>query len=357
MTDIVEGAQGQDQSAQAQGQAVVSEDELDAVFNSIPDAGDTSTAASGAPESGSAADDLGGGEGAGNGGEGASGSEAQPSATGGQSGSGPQGSAPHTGDEKGAAPAATSSEGAASPAQKAAASKTAAPDTGTQKQPVDNSDKTLNGRLRALARENAQLRNKQPASAPATGSTGAGQQGKTDSPVLEKVKSALAPITKDYPEIAGSITQALEVVDEAQASTRNEVQADKARMEAVERAKIVDEAHPDGGKLVRTPEFAAWRETQPAYVRAMIEANGQGVVDADAVIDILNRFKVDTGIAAQAAPGNGNGAAAPQNNQTADDIRRARLNGAGAVPPGKGGKTTGLPEDPDALFDHLARTG
>ena len=67
----------------------------------------------------------------------------------------------------------------------------------------------------------------------------------------------------------------------------------------------VREAHPDLDEVLKSDEYAAWRESAPAYIRAGIERNAEAIIDAAEASDIVKRFKTDTGYGNTGGAGDG----------------------------------------------------
>lgn len=371
MADETQQGAGTGEGGNTGAETPVNPAELDALFDQVATSDPSATSLAASDESG-AGDAVAGGSGAGDpvdgqsGAEGASGdASSTPSSGSPASGAAPAASAPQASDGKGTAASAQPAPegGAATPAPAATGTQPSAPKTGKQVSPEEE-NRRLKGRVAALARENDALKRNGTStptpSTPAPASGGPGKSGNGGGAPKSKILSRLEAdpawqtVKKDYSEIAAPIERALgELAGEVEQTT-----AHRQRATLDGNGEIVAKAHPDAGKIVQSKEFNDWLGVQPRYVVAQVEANGDGVRDPDACIDIFNRFKADTGFSSQAPAGSGNNAGGSPSNQDDEATRAARAarrDGAvGGVGKGRGGQTTNLPEDPDKLFDHLA---
>lgn len=363
-TNVADETQTQgavDQGGSDTPQATVSEAELDALFDQVSTAAASSDTPLETPESGdpgTGQSDDAGKTGQTDGAAAAADSSTPPSGSP-ASGDAPASSAPQAnGAPSPAAAAPGGDKGASAPTQKQPAAKAPAK---TGQITLEEKNRRLEGRIAALNRDNEALRNKtstpttSPAPAPANGSPGKqGNEGAAPKSRLQQKLDAhpkWQAVKKDYDEIAAPLEEILGDL----AADVEDVRAHGQQQNLNANGEIVARAHPDAGKIVSTKPFNDWLASQPRYVVDQVKANGRGVVDPDACIDIFNRFKSDTGYAPQASPAPANhGRGSPTNDDATLAARNARKDGAIAVGKGRGGQTTQEPTDPDALFDHLA---
>ena len=174
-----------------------------------------------------------------------------------------------------------------------------------------------------------------------------------EEPVHSKeAEEALKTFETDYPEVAKPILQhvvsPLTRMMQSQAAEIASLktalsQVGDERLEAatVAQEQMVIEAHPDFAEIVSDKALAEWANAQPAYVQDLYDRNVDSIVDGAGVVDLINRFKADKGLANGA---NGNGTAAGEENPgarkpAADPSREIRLRSARGTPAPSPGAT------------------
>jgi hypothetical protein len=134
---------------------------------------------------------------------------------------------------------------------------------------------------------------------------------------------------------------------ESMSGTAEQVEQERFERFVLEQQSTLERAHPDWLEVCGDERFGPWLDNQPEALRAAFQKNEKLIVDAADAKLVIDVFKAAHG----AAPGQ------QTQQQTSGDSRRDRQR-AGA--PRAAGSTTAAtavdPEDPDALWDTLART-
>lgn len=191
----------------------------------------------------------------------------------------------------------------------------------------------------------------------------------------------LKKAVEEYPEVAGPLAevigQQMKVIEELKKNLSDLAQSKDgdARERYIEaQTGALVEAHPDWHILTGVPgghfkdemarksaadKFTAWVSKQPRYVQEAAAANGKVIVDAEAAIDLIGRYKAhlrETGQATQTTnPGAQGSGASPKPN--AQDAKRARQLESAASPRTSrpGVSVSGPPDDEEAAFKYFAR--
>jgi len=132
------------------------------------------------------------------------------------------------------------------------------------------------------------------------------QPGATEEkPVAGASEEDLARVGEEYPDIAkpllSEITSLRSLVEELSKDRSKEAELKQARdeLELTEylgrQEQTVAEKHADWLEVVASKDFAEWAPKQPGFVQELIRKNGSAIVDAEAAVDVLDRFKAATG--------------------------------------------------------------
>lgn len=219
---------------------------------------------------------------------------------------------------------------------------------------------------------------KQPAAAPAgsadkdpAGDKPAGQKQQQD--LVDDEAAALAKLADEFPDFAPLINRVkrLDATEAELKTVKDELAAVKGREKskdddshATSQFRSVTSMHPDWLVLTghepdevadltgkpapgydskaakaNSERFAAWLNAQPDYVRNIIKQNGSRILDAEAVNDVLDRYKAHLAKSATpaadpqkpAAPAQGDGSQKPAP-AALPAKRQAQLQGSTSVP-------------------------
>jgi hypothetical protein len=169
-------------------------------------------------------------------------------------------------------------------------------------------------------------------------------------------------LRSEYPEVAEPIAEEL---DELRSTVAVFVEdREIARRNAA--GELVERKHKGYEQTVASPDFAAWLSSQPAYVRAAAEKNGEWIVDATEAVDILDRYEAfRSAKSARTSAQDGNGArpnaeAGPSGRETGRENTGTSLSGrrlrqlesSAGTRVGGPGAASGIPEDgdPEAMW-------
>ncbi len=160
-------------------------------------------------------------------------------------------------------------------------------------------------------------------------------------------------LKEEYGDNLKPLVSAVESLVERQGQIDEAVgQADEARGNAHvdEQLDLYAQAHPDWESFGTDNHFAPWLERQPRHIREAAGRNSHVIVDAAEASDVLTRFKA---YKASLAP-------APDPEPTRDSQggeRRDRQRHGGRASEVRGGSSVTVtdPDDPDALWDQIAR--
>lgn len=106
----------------------------------------------------------------------------------------------------------------------------------------------------------------------------------------------LKALREEYPDFApilDKLDAAEAKVTRLEGERQTEVQA-QTEEQLHEQRTILEQAHPDWGKVVLDPKFEEWALGQPTYIQDGIRANNKFIVDGSSAADIIDRFKRDT---------------------------------------------------------------
>ncbi len=124
-------------------------------------------------------------------------------------------------------------------------------------------------------------------------------------PEVTEVKDEdLQRLREEFPEVAGPLLDVISglrsKVESLSTDADKRQELDQARNElelneflAGEEQKLA-EKHGDWNDVVKTDEFASWALTQPRMIQEALRRNGNGIVDAEEAIEIIDRFKAAT---------------------------------------------------------------
>lgn len=169
--------------------------------------------------------------------------------------------------------------------------------------------------------EIAKLRQSRSPKAPST-TPGSTTGGKSAAPAaVSKVREALdsnelKELAKDVPEMApvvklmGQITDTLTVVSaevERGAQAAERLQAQDAELAYQEQVTILSEKHADWETIGDSDPFHAWLATASDNAKQVVAANSgpAGIVNGKAVSEVLDLFKLHTGLATPSTPPGG----------------------------------------------------
>lgn len=112
-------------------------------------------------------------------------------------------------------------------------------------------------------------------------------------------------LREEYPDSVGPVLDELvaleESVRELKGSSDRQAE-DQQQSRLIEQTSLVEKAHPNWEtEIANTDAFVKWAVDQPEYMKAAIRDNAKVIVSADDVIDVLDRFKRDTGTDDKAA--------------------------------------------------------
>ncbi len=126
--------------------------------------------------------------------------------------------------------------------------------------------------------------------------------GDVDDPEAAEMfgSDAYKQVKDDYPEVMEPIEAAFKTLEGRIDKVSEQVGGlEVHRTEAVigEQHGLVLGVHADYDTLAGSPEFRNWfaTSTLPQYVRNVVQENSENIVDGAAVVDIVNRFKTETG--------------------------------------------------------------
>jgi len=266
-----------------------------------------------------------------------------------------------------AAPANTLWENA-TPAQKAAyEAATVTANTATQE--AHRAHGTVSGLQKKVNALEKELKGSTPAKTPA----GAGTDNDEDEDgTQDEEKSAGIFDTKEfkeakaeYPEVLGPVESAFKALETQMKEIGGKVGALSdvhATQETSIQDKIVATEVPDYDAVVDSTEFGKWFETAPEYVRDGVKRNGNGIVNGLEVVDIVKKFKAETGWVAPTPPASSTAPAdkgAQPNKPKTDPKRKIQLDSATTPrpsgPPAASGQTPPDDADPQAHWDDFAR--
>lgn len=218
-----------------------------------------------------------------------------------------------------------------------------------EREQLAQENRALKGRVPGLQRELEELRRfKEQAEA--------AEAAKADDQEGEDGEDPIAVFKEQYPEIAGPVEALLRNQQKAIDGLKGKVDmhdesftADRLRAE-VELlksdeglAKVYAEVNSDGP---RNAEFVEWYQAQPREVQAMVERNGEQLVDANLARTVMTLFQAQT--AKPDPKGDGD-------NTQANRRKEALLKGAAGVTGKAPGIGTSIPEKDsfDAAWDFI----
>ena len=239
------------------------------------------------------------------------------------------------------------------------------------------------GRHASYQRDIASLKDQLKEKAGATGATVAPEKQGDKKPPAEGTQADQAPALppalqraiEEYPEVAGPLAEVLGQQAKTIEELKQNLTALAKSKDGDARERYIDaqtdaliEVHPDWLALTGFPgknfpdektrkeaadKFSAWLSKQPRYVQKAAAENGDEVVDAEAAIDLIGRYKAHLREAGQttqpANPGTPPKGATPN---PAPSAKRARQLESASVPrtPSPGVTPTGIPDDPEAAW-------
>jgi len=237
---------------------------------------------------------------------------------------------------------------------------------------LEHREKTHRGRLSAQDRELARLRSR-PAARAAAGDDKPVE--KIDPLKLVQDDPDFQQLEKELPEVAGPMGKILvRLADRMQKSIEpmraqvSTIETERTEAFLQEQDRIVRDKHDDYDAIIQSDDgkkaFTAWYETAPPYMKAAVERNANRVVDGYEVVDIVARFKSDTGWkrpASTAAPAADPPIAAtppsppPQKAPDTDSVRRELQVASATSPRTSSGSQVAKPEtdDPKAIWDEF----
>jgi hypothetical protein len=161
----------------------------------------------------------------------------------------------------------------------------------------------------------------------------------------------------EYPEIFGPLKKVVSNLEQRAMKAERElgtISAERRDANLEEQARIVDDAHPDYDQIAQSPEFVAWYDKAPAYLRAAIQRNAKVVVDGEEVAHVLKIYKQETGYKPKDPPASDPAPGSQKPSST--DKRALQLESASGVRPrGSAKKSDGVPDDPEAAWEYWRR--
>ncbi|PWE56772.1 hypothetical protein DEM27_10440 [Metarhizobium album] len=206
-----------------------------------------------------------------------------------------------------------------------------------EKNKVEQKLRSDEGRQAALQRRIRELQN--------TIQTPAAAGDKDHRKAIEKIK-------EEYPEVAGPVSQAIDIVagrvDAFDRVEQGRIEAAQRELNSIvdEQSRLLTEQHPGWEDLLdkNADVFRHWIEDQPLRMRHAFVQNIENITDAQQVGELISAFK--TFINPPAAP------AAPQ--QPLSDKRQRQLSGSSSpTRSSRAPVVSGIPEDgdPQAIWD------
>ena len=162
--------------------------------------------------------------------------------------------------------------------------------TRKQAEIADQNHRRVSGTVSALQRQINELKAK-----PATAAQAEATTDILASPALKKAQ-------EEYPEVVGPLVETLKALQDqtaniGKAMAEKFTAADQREADAyyVAQENALTSAMPDWKAQASKPEFKAWLNEQPQYVRDGIERNGSKIVDASEAAHIIGLFKTSIG--------------------------------------------------------------
>lgn len=234
---------------------------------------------------------------------------------------------------------------------------------------LDHADRSNRGRIAALQRQIKQLSNQmtddhaEKRQSSGSGKQKGGQSNKTpdtfETEDWQKLK-------EEYPEVLGPVEQALRSRDEQLQQLNERVQTFDQKFQGLDQAhqdaymagqeQVLAEQHPDWEQITASRDFMQWYERAPEPVRAAIEQNAEGIVNAQNAAFALDLFKRETGQPAGQSSQNNQQPSGQSGGQDRTRSRRQRQLQAAPSVSGKGpGAASNTPDDFENAFEHYAR--
>lgn len=215
------------------------------------------------------------------------------------------------------------------------------------------------GRVSALDRELARLRESQPGRQQQQGqgrSEEAGQDADTDKGAPSEKESRLAALREEYPDVAEPILDEIAELRTELAKvskTTGAFEQERNQAELTRQESYLTTQHPDWQEAAQDDRFAGWLDQQPTSLKQAFQRNFHGIVDgADAAL-VIGKFKADVGFN---APGSGEHKDTPGQQSDQQTQRRAKQLQGGRD--GGGGKTgpvtSGVPDEFESASNYWA---
>lgn len=182
----------------------------------------------------------------------------------------------------------------------------APPELLKQREKMEHTIRSLNGRVRALTKRHMEART---------------SPSKDDADALAATKKVLAEKASEYPDILGPVVETIDRLESKIARFDEASEQDRQAL-AEEEWGTFTSVHSDGFKAIESnaDAWSSWLADQPKEIKDVIEANKDAIVDGQAAADVVTRFKQHLQ-AAQEPP-------APETRPTPDPRRARQLRGA-----------------------------
>jgi hypothetical protein len=154
----------------------------------------------------------------------------------------------------------------------------------------------------------------------------------------EKARAAVEALVSQRPA-----TNAVDIEQTVNKVVQPLVEAEKARARSTQEQALED-VHPDWREQVKSPEFSEWLNALPQTVQQLIHSD-----DASDAVYILDQFnRVET-------PEPTVDSEKTKVEKIQDKREKQLADGTGLPSKHSAGASSGMPSDPDALFDYLER--
>ena len=181
----------------------------------------------------------------------------------------------------------------------------APPELLKQREKMEHTIRSLNGRVRALTKRHMEARS---------------SPSKDEADALAATRRTLEEKASEYPDILGPVVQTIDRLESKIARFDEATEQDRQALVAEEWDNFTS-VHSDGMKAIESnaTAWSSWLASQPQEIRDVIVANKDAIVDGQAAADVVTRFKEHIAVALEPP--------APEPKTT--DPRRARqLRGA-----------------------------
>jgi len=230
---------------------------------------------------------------------------------------------------------------------------------------LDHADRSNRGRIAALQRQINQLSGQMTDDhAEKKWSSGSGKQkgGQSQKTPDTFETEDWQKLKEEYSEVLGPVEQAFRSRDEQLQQLMERVQTFDQKFQGLDQApqdaymagqeQALAEKHPDWEQITASRDFMQWYERAPEPVRAAINQNAEGIVNAQNAAFALDLFKQQT----SKQPSQNTQQPSNPGGQDRTRSRRQRQLQAAPSVSGKGpGAATNTPDDFESAFEHYAR--